>query len=392
MRTLAAAVVILASAASVQAAERHHAPSPDTMRRGGGQTERDRTASDAASKAAAAKAAAASAQEQALVEQRVAAAARLRQAEIATNTSAERIATLVRERDAAEAALAARSAQLVPLLPLIERVSLFPAETMLAVPQPADRALRAVLVLRGLAAGLERDASALRAEEARIAELAKAEQAETPVLTQAQSAQARLAADLDRQLAEAARTRSAADDAATAAARRAAEDAAKASTLQGVLTHVQRPDHHDTAHTQEAAVRPAAPAAGGLLTAPVTGSIVHHWGDTTPAGAATGISWQSAPLARVVAPCAGRAVFAGPFRSYGQLVILDCGGGVHAVLGGMQRLDVQPGAQLAAGEPVGEMPDWNPRAEPASGRPTLYFELRRGEQPVDPAPFLRGQG
>ena len=391
MRALAVAAVLLVPAVCVQAAERHRTPDPDPAGHRAAQAERDRAANDAASKAAAAKAAAA--QEHALAEQRVAAAARLRQAEIATDASAERIAALVRDRAAAEAALAARSAEMAPLLPLIERVSLYPAETMLAVPQPADRALRAVLVLRGLAAGLERDAAALRAEEARIADLTRAEQAEAPRLAQAQSAQARLAADLDRQLAEAASTRTAAENAAAAAARRAADDAAKAGTLQGVLTQVDHPDRHepdrhDAGRTQEAAARPAA----GLFTAPVAGSIVSHWGDATPAGAATGISWRAAPLARVVAPCAGRAVFAAPFRSYGQLVILDCGGGVHVVLAGMQRLDVQPGAALAAGEPVGEMPDWNPRAEPSAGRPTLYFELRRGEQPVDPAPYLRAQG
>jgi murein hydrolase activator len=130
----------------------------------------------------------------------------------------------------------------------------------------------------------------------------------------------------------------------------------------------------------------------------IAGSIVRKWGDATPAGAATGLSWQAAPLARVVAPCSGRAVFAAPFRSYGQLVILDCGGGIRLVLAGMQRLDVQPGARLTQGEPVGEMPDWDPHWDPrgdpraGAGRPTLYFELRRGALPVDPAPYLHGQG
>jgi septal ring factor EnvC (AmiA/AmiB activator) len=81
-------------------------------------------------------------------------------------------------------------------------------------------------------------------------------------------------------------------------------------------------------------------------------------------------------------------VFAGPFRSFGLLVILDCGGGAHFVLAGMDRLDVEVGRAVRAGEPVGVMAGWDPQA--AGPRPALYVELRRGEQTVDPAPWLRG--
>jgi septal ring factor EnvC (AmiA/AmiB activator) len=89
----------------------------------------------------------------------------------------------------------------------------------------------------------------------------------------------------------------------------------------------------------------------------------------------------------VVAPCGGRVVFATSFRSYGLLLIVDCGGGYHAVLAGFDRLDVKVGQQVAAGEPVGVMPAWEPGA--SGSRPSLYVELRREGQPVNPAPWLR---
>ena len=72
------------------------------------------------------------------------------------------------------------------------------------------------------------------------------------------------------------------------------------------------------------------------------------WGDATDAGPATGISYQAAAHARVVSPCGGRVVFAAPFRSYGSLLILDCGGGYHAVLAGLERLDASGRAQRAS--------------------------------------------
>ena len=59
-------------------------------------------------------------------------------------------------------------------------------------------------------------------------------------------------------------------------------------------------------------------------------------------------------------PAAAAWLFAAPFRSYGLLLIVDCGGGYHAVLAGFERLDVKVGQDVAAGEPVGVMPGWDP--------------------------------
>ena len=103
-----------------------------------------------------------------------------------------------------------------------------------------------------------------------------------------------------------------------------------------------------------------------------------------------GLSYQSPPAARVLAPCGGRVAFAARFRSYGLLLIVDCGGGYHVVLAGFERLDVKVGQELAAGEPVGVMPDWEAGA--SGNRPSLYVELRRAGQPVNPAPLLRASG
>jgi septal ring factor EnvC (AmiA/AmiB activator) len=80
-------------------------------------------------------------------------------------------------------------------------------------------------------------------------------------------------------------------------------------------------------------------------------------------------------------------VFAQGFRSYGLLLIVDCGGGYHVVLSGFERLDVKLGQRLVAGEPVGVMPSWEPGS--TTRRPALYVELRHDGQPINPAPWLR---
>jgi septal ring factor EnvC (AmiA/AmiB activator) len=98
-------------------------------------------------------------------------------------------------------------------------------------------------------------------------------------------------------------------------------------------------------------------------------------------GPARGLTFAGAPVARVTAPCGGSVAFAAPFRSYGRMVILDCGQGQHLVLAGMERLDVSGGQRIQAGEPVGVLP--------ATGQATLYVELRRGGEAVDPRPMVR---
>ena len=103
---------------------------------------------------------------------------------------------------------------------------------------------------------------------------------------------------------------------------------------------------------------------------------------------AVGDIYRAAPGARVVAPCAGPILYANPFRNYGLLVILDCGGNYDFVLSGMQHLDVTAGQPVSRGQPVGQMAGYDPAAP--TRQPSLYVELRRNGSPVDPANWLGG--
>jgi septal ring factor EnvC (AmiA/AmiB activator) len=92
----------------------------------------------------------------------------------------------------------------------------------------------------------------------------------------------------------------------------------------------------------------------------------------------------------VTAPSDGSVLYAGPFRSYGQLLILDAGDGYHVVLAGMGRINVTIGQSVLAGEPVGAMGNAkvaSASAAAGSGGPELYVEFRKDGKPVDPAPW-----
>jgi septal ring factor EnvC (AmiA/AmiB activator) len=375
------------------------------------QAEQARAAEEAARAAAEARASTARAEEQRLATARVAAAARSRDLEAATLAAANRVASLAERQREQAARLQAASEELAPILPVMERLALYPAETLLAVPLPPEQAVRGLLVMGAIGRRLEADAAAVRAGQAEAARLARDVAAEMPALTHAQVEQAQAAAALDGQIAEARRQRQAAEGDAAEAARRSAIEAAKAESLHAALERLEaeRRAAEEQAraeaaaaqrHRQEAAVAAArrrqealaAPAGPGLaeghaqLTAPVGGAVTRGWGEGG-GGVGSGITFAAAPGARVVAPCSGRVVFASPFRSYGLLLIVDCGGGWHAVLAGLERFDVEAGDGVRAGEPVGVMPGWDPRA--SAPRPGLYLELRKGGQPVNPTPYLR---
>jgi septal ring factor EnvC (AmiA/AmiB activator) len=336
------------------------------------------------------------AEEQRLVAERVAAAARLQGLEGVTLAAADRVAALAQRQREAEARLQQRSAELAPMLPVIERLALYPAETLLAVPVPPEQAVRGLLVLAGIGRQLEADAAAVRAGQAETARLRQETEAELPVLAAAQAQQAHAAVALDAAIGQAQAKRRAAEDAAAEATRRAAAEAARAETLRAALSRLaegRKAADAAARHRQEALASPAGPDLGGphgRLTAPVGGAITRGWGEPGESGPSNGVTYATAPGARVVSPCSGRVVFASPFRSYGLLLIVDCGGGWHAVLAGMERFDAEAGERVREGEPVGVMPAWNPGA--GGPRPGLYLELRRAGRPVNPTPLLRAKG
>jgi murein hydrolase activator len=412
-------LLVLTVVAATVAAQAARPPKEDAARHQMEQAERARAAELAAQREADARAAAAAAEAQRLAADRIAAAARLRQAEVATAEAAARTDQLAAQRRHAQASLDARAEAMQPLLPVIERMSLFPAETLLAVPAKPEDTLRGVLVLRGLAGQLGREAVALRHEQVALDAATRALQADAPVLAAAEAAQQAQAAALDQQIAAANTQQRRATDDATGAAQRAATAASKAETLRAMLAQLEAQRQAEPAPARGTAVRAerqnrsgeavaalqrqaaletpigagavaAAKQPRGQLAIPVAGTIVRSWGQPTEGGPATGVSYHAPPSARVVAPCGGRVVFAAPFRSYGLLLIVDCGAGYHVVLAGLDRLDARVGQQVAAGEPIGVMPAWQPGA--SGSRPALYVELRHDGQPVNPAPWLRASG
>lgn len=121
--------------------------------------------------------------------------------------------------------------------------------------------------------------------------------------------------------------------------------------------------------------------AKGRLPYPAKGRVILAYGAKTDTGTHTkGITLRTRKNAQVIAPYDGTVLFSGPFRGYGQLLIIEHGDGYHTLLAGLHLISTQVGQTLLAGEPVGKMA--------RTKAPELYIELRRNGQPINPLPWL----
>ncbi|MCV9936306.1 peptidoglycan DD-metalloendopeptidase family protein [Boseaceae bacterium BT-24-1] len=130
----------------------------------------------------------------------------------------------------------------------------------------------------------------------------------------------------------------------------------------------------------------------GMLPLPVAGSQLRGFGSSDEVGAPTrGISLSTRPNAVVSSPSDGWVVYAGPFRSFGQLLILNAGNGYYVLLAGMQRIDVSLNQFVLAGEPVAVMGETAEAAATnvgaGTGEPVLYIEFRKDGVSIDPTPW-----
>jgi murein hydrolase activator len=132
-------------------------------------------------------------------------------------------------------------------------------------------------------------------------------------------------------------------------------------------------------------------SARGLFALPVNGVKIRDFGGSDGAGGVEkGISLASRPGAQVTTPCDGWVVYAGPFRSYGQLLILNAGGGYHVLIAGMERISVNIGQFVLTGEPVATMGTMSQVASilaTNASQPVLYVEFRKDGTPIDPGPW-----
>jgi septal ring factor EnvC (AmiA/AmiB activator) len=195
---------------------------------------------------------------------------------------------------------------------------------------------------------------------------------------------ARQGAQTAEQIAAAARERDRLQAEAEAASKRAAALARQARDLRDLAARAS------AAQTTARTPRIMAVAPGGKRLSPASGTVLITFNGATKAGPALGVTLRTAPNAKVVAPAEGTITFAGPFRSFGKVLILDQGNGYAVILTGLESVFAGIGDKIPAGALIGQM--GQTKAGGATTAPELYFEVRQAGRPIDPERWLKPAG
>ena len=329
-------------------------------------------------------------------------------------TESDRIAATARfvalsgEADKLAASLEARRGVIADVLAALQRMGRNPPPAILVRPADMAEAVRAAMVLGATLPGLKAETEALAHDLDKLASLRTDMSRQRDELARTAKSLAEERQRLGQLIAARQQSLDVAENALAAERKRFADLAAQASNMRDLIARMEgrNPDGDVAAAadiaSRAAALRGADPArlkpavafveAKGQLPLPVAGAILKTFGDPdSDGGEEKGVSIAAPPSATVATPIDGWVVFAGPYRTYGQLLILKAGDGYYMVLAGMDRISVTVGQFVLAGEPIAAMGDGSARTAAAAAigaaQPVLYIELRKNETAIDPGPW-----
>jgi len=332
--------------------------------------------------------------------------------------SGEKLADLNIRRDKVHGSLKERRGLLAEVLAALQRMGRNPPPALLVTPDDALASVRSAILLGAVVPGIRKETERLAAILAEKANF-------TTTVTNNLEEERRM----DLLIVENDKLSRKTADELEAERRHAKELAARATSLEGLIgsleteiasvreaaalaraeeekrramTDEQRQKAKELAESGVPDKNRIAPAYAfsdlkNKLELPVAGEIIRQFGDADGTGhPAKGMTIASTPGMLVTAPADGSVVFAGVFRSYGQVVILNTGDGYHLVMSGMDQIKTRQGKFVFAGEPLAVMGEKRVASATAlaleTDRPTLYIEFRKGDQPVDSRPWWAATG
>jgi septal ring factor EnvC (AmiA/AmiB activator) len=349
-----------------------------------------------------------------LSQQLIEAASRVRTVETSIGDAEGRLRALDGREAQMRASLESRRSDVVEVLAALQRAGRRSPPALLIRPEDALQSVRTAMLLGSLVPELRARAEKIAGEIGELTSVRKAIGAErdrlasdrdklrddqtrlTALVEERQRKQAEIEKDLDAEGARAINLSKQVDGLQDLISKmelnlKSAAKAAATASLQGVPATNVKFDPAALRNPNRKSPAIAFASAKGLFALPVNGTKMREFGGSDGVGGVEkGISLASRPGAQVTTPCDGWVVYAGPFRSYGQLLILNAGGGYHVLIAGMERISVNIGQFVLTGEPVAVMGTTSQVASILStnaSQPVLYVEFRKDGTPIDSGPW-----
>ncbi|MFS8145938.1 murein hydrolase activator EnvC family protein [Rhizobium sp. BR 249] len=338
--------------------------------------------------------------------------------------SEKKLADLGVKEDGIRRSLHERRGLLAEVLAALQRMGRNPPPALLVTPDDALASVRSAILLGAVVPGIRKETDKLAADLASLAALQSASTAEKAALTSTMTDGIEEERRMDLLLAENDKLSRSNAAQLEAERKRSEELAGKATSLEGLVASMEseiasvrdaaaaarQAEENRRLLTDEQRAQAKALADSGVpdknriapaypfgelkakLELPVAGDILRQFGDADGTGhEAMGMTVATNAETVVTAPADGLVVFAGAFRSYGQMIILDTGDGYHLVLSGMDTINTRQGKFVFSGEPLAVMGAKRVASATAlaleTDRPTLYIEFRKDGKPVDSRPW-----
>lgn len=313
-------------------------------------------------------------------------AARIEAAEAELTAAERRIAVIAAFQAAQHARLQEQQEPVIRLTAALQTMTRRPAALALVQPGSVRDAIHVRSLLAATMPEIRRRTAALRAEVARSAELrGQSEQARTALAASRTALSDRRTALANFETQQRGRSRQLAG-LALSESDRALVLGEQAQALAGRLSSRESEAalSASLARLPGPAPRPGPvqpPAQDAIpYSLPVQGRLLTGVGEISDGGVhSRGLTVETGAQAEVIAPAAGRILFAGPFRRYQNVVIIDHGNGWTSVITNLAALEVAQGANVQRGQRLGRTGDGSPR---------VTMELRRDGRPVPFAQFL----
>jgi septal ring factor EnvC (AmiA/AmiB activator) len=334
-------------------------------------------------------------------------AGKIRNVETELNATEARIKPLETQEQVVRNSLDARRSVIAEILATLQRMGRRPPPVLITEPEDALQSIRAAIVLGSVLPDMRERANALAADLTKLIDLRKSITAEKTKLARDLTALSDERQRMSLLVEERQKKQAETEKSLDTERQHAMELARQADSLKDLIAKLEqsvsraRPGDDGkpggrnglAALNDPGRLMPAVAfaSARGMLPIPVSGVKSRSFGDPDGLGGVEkGISIATREGAQVTSPCDAWVVYAGPFRSYGQLLILNAGGGYHVVLAGMERISVDPGQFVLTGEPVAVMGSGAHIAAAVptgASQPVLYVEFRKDGVPVDSGPW-----
>lgn len=338
----------------------------------------------------------------------IAGAARLQAREAQATDTEFRLAKLTRNEGKINKRLVLERGKLAELLAGLQRIERSPPPALAVLPKNALDAIRSAMLLGTIIPEIKQEANALARELQTLDKLRKDIAIEQSDLRQTTAKLVIDRREIKRLLKTKKSARRQADQDIRLERQRVASLGQQAKSLKDLLAKikiraikkkpVKKIKKATVPEIKLAQLTPAVKFSKNrrALSFPVQGERIKNFGDADGFGSVVrGLSIASRSLAQVISPNDGTIVYAGNFRGYGELLIINAGEGYHVLLAGMERITTDVGQFVLAGEPVGSMgasaaPSAALGAKSGDDRPILYIEFRRNGLPLDPTPWWVG--